>query len=387
MDYLSTQEIAEKWGVSIRYVQRLLHDGRVKGAKKYGVTWLIPTNTEKPKDPRMIRQTPVESNGMYHPIAAIDLPRNNPDAVIKTLPQDIRKFVAADLSYRRGDPIPAQKVWQSIQRNDCSLPFAASLAIAAAISDGNYESYNEIQNYLDDCIAKTENQMDRSLLSLPQVLTAVSMSSPDMTPDWLKKGDYSQFPNEIAPFLLYLRTLHLRNINDKRGMLCTAEASLLLCEKTDTFTWLDLYNLVLCASACFNLGEEERAEAYLNRAMDLGLPFGMISPFADMLGSFAGLMERTLQKKYPQYRDPIFSLWNRFFKNWMVFHNRFDSANIATILTAQEYQLARFISHGASYATAAKEMHLSIGRVKNIMSSVYTKLLIRKKSQLPEFFI
>ena len=34
MEYISTREAAEKWGVSLRRVQRLIYEGRVPGAKK-----------------------------------------------------------------------------------------------------------------------------------------------------------------------------------------------------------------------------------------------------------------------------------------------------------------------------------------------------------------
>lgn len=51
MDYISTRDAAKQWGVSIRYVQHLLSEGRIPGAKKYGVSWLIPVGSKKPPDP------------------------------------------------------------------------------------------------------------------------------------------------------------------------------------------------------------------------------------------------------------------------------------------------------------------------------------------------
>ncbi len=51
MDYLTTSEIAERWGISARRVQVLCKEGRVEGAVYKGV-WLIPADAEKPVDPR-----------------------------------------------------------------------------------------------------------------------------------------------------------------------------------------------------------------------------------------------------------------------------------------------------------------------------------------------
>jgi|GEM_PF-1874290 len=53
MEYLTVQEAAEKWGVSVRRVQALLKDGRISGAVRFGNhSWMIPADAEKPADAR-----------------------------------------------------------------------------------------------------------------------------------------------------------------------------------------------------------------------------------------------------------------------------------------------------------------------------------------------
>lgn len=52
MEYMTVQEAAEKWQVSLRLVQRLCVTGRVKGARKFGGAWAIPADTDKPEDLR-----------------------------------------------------------------------------------------------------------------------------------------------------------------------------------------------------------------------------------------------------------------------------------------------------------------------------------------------
>ena len=47
--YLSAQEAADKWGVSIRWVNKYLNDGRIPGAERLGRVWAIPEVTEKPE--------------------------------------------------------------------------------------------------------------------------------------------------------------------------------------------------------------------------------------------------------------------------------------------------------------------------------------------------
>lgn len=51
--YLTIKEVADKWNVTPRRVQRMCLDGKIIGAQKFGRDWAIPENTEKPKDGRI----------------------------------------------------------------------------------------------------------------------------------------------------------------------------------------------------------------------------------------------------------------------------------------------------------------------------------------------
>lgn len=52
MDYLTTLEMSEKWGISARRIALLCEQGRIVGVVKKGKTWLIPEDVEKPADKR-----------------------------------------------------------------------------------------------------------------------------------------------------------------------------------------------------------------------------------------------------------------------------------------------------------------------------------------------
>ena len=52
-DYLTVQQLAEKWGVSIRRINTLCNEGRLEGAMKFGNSWAIPKDVERPADGRV----------------------------------------------------------------------------------------------------------------------------------------------------------------------------------------------------------------------------------------------------------------------------------------------------------------------------------------------
>ena len=50
--YISIREAAYRWGVSERRVNQYCAEGRIPGASRFGRSWAIPENAEKPADPR-----------------------------------------------------------------------------------------------------------------------------------------------------------------------------------------------------------------------------------------------------------------------------------------------------------------------------------------------
>jgi hypothetical protein len=52
MDWMTTREAADLWGVTIRRVQGLCDNGELNGATRIGQIWIIPKSTPKPLDGR-----------------------------------------------------------------------------------------------------------------------------------------------------------------------------------------------------------------------------------------------------------------------------------------------------------------------------------------------
>jgi len=51
--YIKIQEASLKWGISERRINTLCLEGRIPGAIKFGNTWAIPENAERPIDLRI----------------------------------------------------------------------------------------------------------------------------------------------------------------------------------------------------------------------------------------------------------------------------------------------------------------------------------------------
>ena len=52
-EYMTAQETADKWNVSLRWVQRLCKENRIEGVMNVNRVWLIPKDAKKPVDARL----------------------------------------------------------------------------------------------------------------------------------------------------------------------------------------------------------------------------------------------------------------------------------------------------------------------------------------------
>lgn len=53
MEVMTVKETATKWGLSERRLQTICNEGMIPGVIKFGRSWAIPVNAQKPVDKRI----------------------------------------------------------------------------------------------------------------------------------------------------------------------------------------------------------------------------------------------------------------------------------------------------------------------------------------------
>jgi DNA-binding CsgD family transcriptional regulator len=390
MIYISAVHASEKWGVSPRQVQRLLADGRIPLAKKYGRLWMIPDEAEKPIDPRREKNLPGKSLSadLSYVIAATTtpMPGNNPDAILDTVGED-RLYLQyeGELAYLRGDFARTIRCFQKTEGDDAARLRACPVAVAAAISLGDYQAYTEIDAYLKSCVEKCKDNAVAVFAELALATAAVSVIAPNMAPGWLKDGDFSALAPQAKPDALYKRAKYFQCMGQYETSLAVAQTALTLSASEQGITFPDIYLRVTCAVACCYLGRVDEARRWLLEAMRISLPHGFITPFAEVVTALGGLVEKCLEQTFPDYLGAVIGQWKRTWKNWITFHNQFTKDNITLMLSLREYHLALLVARRIPYAKIAKQHGISVGRLKNIMLEIYEKLFISGRDELAQY--
>ena len=396
MEYISAAEIAQKWGVSPRQVQRLLTANRIPDVKKYGRSWMIPADSAKPGDLRT-RQAKRGENEKPHSNRLADFeyfaalpaswPPVNLDTLIDTMnDEETRLLYRGLVAYCRGDFSLVTQCYAQL-RTDAAKLHASTFTLAAAISEGDYAFYKEIELFLKELIRQNLSAAINGFAELSFSTAYLGAMAPGLTPKWIKDGDFSALSASDKPEAAYRRAKYFQCIGDYRSMLNVAQTALAFSNSPAEMSLSGLYLQLMCAIACYNLNRVEDSRRWLLDAMHRYLPFGIISPFSQLVSSLGGLMERLLQEEYPGHYEAVIRQWHQVIPHWVAFHNRFTMENIPSILTLREVHVAELAVRGASYKEIADHFHISVGRLKNVMHRIYGKLLIKTRKELAKYIL
>jgi len=393
MDYITVRQAAGKWNVSMRQVQLYLKDNRVAGALRPGHDWLIPDNADKPEVSRRKKQSPPQkslSSDLAEVIAeaSLPLPCYNPDAILDTVSAErLRLQYKAELAYLRGDFELTKRCYQKTEGDDVSKLRASSVAIASAISTGDYILYKEIETYLKSIIETNIDALMTTTAELSLDTAYVSAFAPNMVSNLLKNGDFSVLPIQLRPTAAFFRAKYYMCLGKFERALDIAQTALNFCDTERGISIRDIYLRIECAKACCGLNFTDRARRYLSDAVNIYLPHGFITPFVEAMTSLGGLLEQCLEREFQVYYDDIMRQWDYVSLNWVMFHNQFTKNNITTILTPRETEIALLAARRVPYKEISAQFNISPGRVKAIIHEIYGKLFVNNRNELSQYIL
>jgi len=348
---------------------------------------MIPADAKKPADLRREKPQKSLSSDLAHLIAATTLPMpyDHPDAILDTMGEE-RLYLQyeGELAYLRGDFARTLRCFSRTAGDDAARLRACPVAVAAAISLGDYRAYTEIDAYLRSAVKAHKGNV-AVFAELGLATAAVSVIAPNLAPGWLKEGDFGVLAPQAKPDAFYKRAKYFQCTGKYETALAVAQTALAFGAPERGITFPGIYLRVTCAVACYSLGRAEEAERWLTEAMRVCLPHGFVTPFAEAVTALGGLVEKCLKQEFPADYNSVIAQWKRTWKNWTAFHNRFTRENITLILSLREYHIALLVARRVPYAEIAKQYCISVGRLKNIMLDIYGKLFISGRDELAKY--
>ncbi len=399
MEYLKIQEVAEKWGISVRRVQLLCSEGKIPDAHRFGRDWMIPKDAQKPTDGRT-------KAGRLKLDEDMPLPRKTPFLYMSDLyrtPGEADKVGAslsynheaqvlfeAEVAYSRGN---IDKVYDSAnyllgKHSGFYAVLSAGMLLAmCAIWKGDIEMWRRAKIHIAEAPAK--NDYDRDAMQLAISAVDIMLYNVENFPEWFKIGCFEPLHKDAYPAakVYYAKFLYAVAYSVATGALKLPGAEGLYVMSSLPYTiepmicWANERNTIMseiylrltCAATYHNAGNDEQAIRHIDRAIALALPDKLYGTLAEYCRVLDTLMEKRLSLVDEAAWLKVKEFYKVYNEGWSRLSGVVRGKTIVTSLTTRQREIAKLAAFGMSNKEIADKLNMSLAGVKQALVAITDK--------------
>ena len=400
-DYLSLREAAQKWGVSERRINQYCTEGRIAGAQRIGKAWAIPSNAQKPGDPRRMRQQgkipPLQTpaGGRLNHANLMPLmntafvPGNCQDAALAMTPGPRRDIALAEYHYFSGQPEAAAKEAEVyLTSPDIGAKLSACLIYAYAnLSLGRIPRARFALDELNAALASAGKESPEFRAAAAFVASAgavlLHLPMPDKLPEI--ESFLPLLPPGLRAFALYVQAHYLYLKKEYSKSAGTVEATLAM--GASAYPIPAIYLHLVAVMDYMSLKQSEQAQGHLLTAWEMARPDDLIEGFGEHHGLLGAMLEAVIKPKWPEDFKRIIDITYRFSSGWRRVHNPITGHDVADDLTTTEFAIAMLAARNWTTQEIAEHLNISVNTVKSHISEAMRKLNVRNRKSLKQYML
>ena len=400
-DYLSLREAAQKWGVSERRINQYCTEGRIAGAQRIGKAWAIPSNAQKPGDPRRMRQQgkipPLQTSagGRLNHANLMPLmntafvPGNCQAAALAMTPGPRRDIALAEYHYFSGQPEAAAKEAEVyLTSPDIGAKLSACLIYAYAnLSLGRIPRARFALDELNAALASAGKESPEFRAAAAFVASAgavlLHLPMPDKLPEI--ESFLPLLPPGLRAFALYVQAHYLYLKKEYSKSAGTVEATLAM--GASAYPIPAIYLHLVAVMDYMSLKQSEHAQGHLLTAWEMARPDDLIEGFGEHHGLLGAMLEAVIKPKWPEDFKRIIDITYRFSSGWRRVHNPITGHDVADDLTTTEFAIAMLAARNWTTQEIAEHLNISVNTVKSHISEAMRKLNVRNRKSLKQYML
>ena len=405
MDFITVKEAAEKWQVSTRRVQILCSQDRIKGAYRFGKSWMIPAKAvlpnvrkqnEEPHLP-MPRKSPfLDMTNLYNKVGGAEecaeMLINQPEA---------HALFEAQIAFRRGE---IEKVYEQARyflraHSGFNAVLGGGMLLAqCAMWRGDIFLWKEAKKHIFE--APVKDAHDRELVSLALAIIDSSMYDNKDYPEWFKIGNFECLPGDAHPAakVFYVKYLYMSAVSlaskqnkmkDIKGLalmrlLPTCIEPMISQAVLDKTIIPEMCLRMSCAVAYYNSEQKDRAIAHIDKAITLALADGLYGFLTEYIRHFGGLLEKRIALQDESAVDKVKALYSIYSIGWArlsgVVREKYSEA--VASLTHEEREIAKLCAFKYTHKQIAQMVNMSESSISHKISDIVGKVSLSDKEEL-----
>ncbi len=409
MERITVKEAADKWHITPRRVQELCKKGRIPGALRFGLAWMIPASAPRPLDGRSkVGKEAWEDPASHHPLVRrtpflnmTDLysTPGTADECITSLSYhpEAQQLFTAEIAYSRGkiDQVYEHATYFLEQRSGFYAMLSGGMLLGlVAMWKGDAALWQKAKQHMYEAPWKDENDRDIILLSIAS--TDLSVRNTKDFPDWFYRGRFEHLPADAYPaarvfyvkyLLVFAQELaagHFR-LEDVTGLGLMRSLPFIIepmiaqavAEKT---LLSEIYLRLLCSIAYHQTGDDGNAAFHLDKAIGLCLADQLYGPLVEHRRQLGLFLDERLLLADSNFAKKVKELHKVLHDGWVTLHNAVTQSNITSKLSDREREIVRLAAFGLTDEQIATSLHVSKSTVKSMIQTARNKTGIIDRS-------
>lgn len=408
MNKLTVQQTAEKWNISIRRVQDYCRQGKIPGAQRIGTNWLIPADAIRPMDGRRKaakeeadKDIPMPRKCPFLYMTDLYSEAGTADKCILSLSGQpgAQALFAAEIAYSRGeiDKVYRYATYFLEKHSSFYAVLAGGMLLAqCALWAGDINMWQLARRHI--CEAHARNNTDRDIIALSLGVIDSAIRSTQDFPKWFKSGCFENLPVDAhyAAKIYYVKHLivmaqqlasgeikypDLRGLSLMRSIPYVVEP-MIADAVADKVILVEIYLRLLCAIACHQVGNTDRAIFHLDKAIEDCLEDGLYGPLVEHRRQLGGILDERLSAADPDAFKKVKELYKRMQTGWTTIHNAVLERTVSASLTIREREIARLAVFGLNDKQIASRFNITENAVKNIIDAAKEKTGVTNRGDL-----
>ena len=406
MEYLTSHQIAMLWNISPRLVQKLCAQGRILGAKKHGNSWMIPSDAQKPQDPRRQKDVmPISRqdsaffstsasslsscSGLMPLMNTPFLPGHCMEKIEQMAEGPEKEMARAEYYYFSGQAELALKTaGPFLDSEDLALRLSANLICGYAnLTIGEIEQAHSALHALQNLVFSIKDPSSPLFAAAVCINTAAATLLHLPLPEGLPSAQkyLALLPDGLRAFGMYVSAHSAYLHGEYERSLGIVEATLSM--QGEIYPIASIYLHLVAVMDQMSLRRPDQAQIHLLKAWDLARPDDLIEGFGEHHGLLGGMLEAVIKKDWPEDFKRIIAITYRFSAGWRRVHNPVTGHDVADNLTTTEFAVAMLAARGWTNLEIAEQMNISPNTVKRYISTALEKLNIRHRQDLKKYML
>lgn len=267
--------------------------------------------------------------------------------------------------------------------------YICTMFLMARISgfQGDYDNMKYILQSMRKKI-ETSGESDKSFMAdLCEGYIYMLLEKTNAMPNWLK--DEKTIESRCSVLTLTMANVIYSKyllINGGYSKFLGISGQMLGSTKVYNNKLFEIYLYIFISFANFKLGNKYKAVKFLNEAIDLAEKDKFIIPFVENYLMIQDIYEPDSKfQSRIDFMNDVMACYRKYDRKFKSVQNSYRE-DMDYGLTTRELQIARLAAERLSNKEIADQLYIAVGTVKSNLKTIFSKLQIKSRSELKDFF-